>query len=353
MKRRPFASLAFATLFVAFVAGGCNGLLGNEEGKLGQGATGADASVDASTDTVSTTPETSTSDGAKPPPPDAGISCPNGKKLCVQYQACVDADDVNFGCGNPDCAPCNTDNASDVDCAPGTTSIVCKPTCNPGFRDCNNDGSCETEVTTAAACGECNIQCSGAAPLCARAAGNTYACTSSCPPGTQQCAGGTACIDTQTDPNHCGSCSAAPCAEPKNGAATCDGGTCGTRCNVLSHLCGGECKADSDVTACGVGCVDCNAQAPPNATGVACQDGACTWSGCKGLFRDCDSDLHKGLDGTGCELDTSYDNANCGACNYSCGNIILPQFRPGPPIIADQCCNGICTPSGQSCPIAG
>ncbi len=201
----------------------------------------------------------------------------------------LDTDAGNCGaCGRSCAAPYAT-----VACSGGACVIQA---CDAGRADCDEraDTGCETSLASAASCGACTTVCSGATPLCARAAGGGFECVSGClPPTPDACAG--ACVDTSTDPAHCGGCGI-PCTsgvcldrvcrmpsctdDVRNGAETdvdCGGGTC-PRCLV-----GSACAAPSDCTT--ALCVGSRCAARPLggectgdgdcASGTSCADGVC------------------------------------------------------------------------------
>jgi hypothetical protein len=82
---------------------------------------------------------------------------------------------------------------------------------------------------------------------------------------------GTACVDLQTDPNHCGACDMR-CPTIPNSVATCTGGTCGLTCTMGWHMCGSACVSDMSVMTCGTSCTPCTApaNATPTCDGMAC-----------------------------------------------------------------------------------
>jgi len=65
------------------------------------------------------------------------------------------------------------------------------------------DGGCTPPFDTAQQCGDCNTSCSNPTPLCAPVDGN-FACVALCTPPLVACGG--KCVDTNTDPDHCGRC---------------------------------------------------------------------------------------------------------------------------------------------------
>ena len=132
-------------------------------------------------------------------------------------------------------------------------------------------------------------------------------------PGSAACCTG-ACLDTQTNVDACGGCGVR-CALA-HAAASCVAGACAVAscaspfadCNATAS---DGCETDLTTTtsscgACGRAC------APTNATG-ACVAGACTVASCVAGFADCDA-----APANGCEVDTTTDVANCGACGHAC-----------------------------------
>jgi alpha-tubulin suppressor-like RCC1 family protein len=90
---------------------------------------------------------------------------------------------------------------------------------------------------------------------------------SSCPTGETLC--GVSCVDTQTDPSHCGDCSTA-CSSVPDGEATCSAGTCGFTCDSDYHACGAACDSNNSLDSCGSSCAPCPA---PPINGTAICDG--------------------------------------------------------------------------------
>lgn len=65
---------------------------------------------------------------------------------------------------------------------------------------------CEEPFNTPAFCGDCDTQCRGGTPTCAPDGNGSYECVANCTeePFTTEC--GSICVDTTSDPRHCGSC---------------------------------------------------------------------------------------------------------------------------------------------------
>lgn len=147
--------------------------------------------------------------------------------------------------------------------------------CTSNFADCNGDPSDGCEVDLRTDLGNCGA-CRGACPAgrtCACAAGTVCsagACASVCGGGTTYCPG-LGCVDLRTDVQHCGSCSMA-CPTPGNATPTCDGVSCGYRCNAGYHDCGGSCVVNDSTASCGSRCSPCSAPARASATcdGTSC-----------------------------------------------------------------------------------
>jgi hypothetical protein len=83
--------------------------------------------------------------------------------------------------------------------------------------DNNVDNGCEADLSSATACGGCNVQCGGGTPLCADS-GSSFACTGQCDAPSQIC--GAACVDLSQSPTNCGRCG------HDCGGGTCIGGQC-------------------------------------------------------------------------------------------------------------------------------
>ena len=128
---------------------------------------------------------------------------------------------------------------------------------------------------------------------------------------TQMCCGGV-CLDTESDPLHCGSCDA--CAAAPRSSPTCNAGTCELACDPDYADCNGTyadgCEADlgalSTCNSCGNACTDY-----PNTT-EACVAAGCSYT-CGTAFQNC------GGPSPDCETDTNTSVMHCGACGRACG----------------------------------
>ena len=250
-------------------------------------------------------------DGAVDGGPDGGIDggpifmCPDGLLECGA--SCVDATSDLSHCGACDTA-CGSSWGSPT-CAGG----ACMLACEAGFADCNGDAAdgCETDLGAAGTCGACDSSCADPSPLCARVDGAS-SCVGACPTEAPSMCG-SSCVDTTTDPAHCGTCDA-PC-NPAHGTGECAGGACTLRaCDPGFGDCDGDATNGCETTldtldncgACGVAC------SLENATS-ACELGACAVRMCDPGFGDCDGDP-----ASGCEqpLTTA---GHCGECGMTCG----------------------------------
>jgi hypothetical protein len=283
------------------------------------------------------------------------------------------------------CGTCS--NACPTGVANGTVACQagrCVVACTTGFGDCDGmlSTGCEASVATTSACGTCGVACSDPTPLCAPVAGG-FRCTSDC--ATTTC--GSSCVDTATDPRHCGRCDNA-CPTAMNAVASCTGGTCGLTCasgfgdcdtnlgtgcevtlgSSAEHCgrCGNACTAPPNAIAtcasgtcgfrCRAGFEDCNGMASDGCevavgsdlancgrcgnrcmatggfvTGVACTDGVCAISACVAPNADCDASF-----ANGCEVDTDSNRNHCGMCGNACG-------------AGRRCCGGQCRRNSE-CP---
>ena len=271
----------------------------------------------------------------------------------------------NCGSCGAVCDPENTDEAA---CLEGVCSIV---TCAEGFADCDGDVSngCEAELANSMDhCGACDSACAldNAISECVEGACTLSACTEQW--GNCDADGETGCeTDLLVSLDACGACGA-ECSF-RHGTGTCDAGactfvgcdenfadcnderndgcevslltdpqnclTCGVPCdlpNVRSHVCT---AAGCGIGACDVGFADCDGD-PSNGCEVnttndvgncgactaecrfdtavaACVDSACAVASCNGNQRNCDGDPSNG-----CETDVMSDLAHCGICDLAC-----------------------------------
>jgi len=248
-------------------------------------------------------------------------SCQTGWGNCNNQQAdgCerdVTSDPQNCGaCGNV-CGPYNNATAGCVDSACVIAS------CTSGYADCNAtvaDG-CEIDTTSDAAnCGACGTVCGPyehAAAVCENSACRMGACESGFADCDSDSSDGCE-IDTTSDVSHCGACdnacgpydhASAGCADSACVIASCSSGYADCNATVAD---GCEIDTTSDVSHCGA----CdNACGPYDHASAGCADSACVIASCSSGYADCNATV-----ADGCEIDTTSDVANCGACGTVCG----------------------------------
>lgn len=301
--------------------------------------------------------------------------------------------DITCDTGFDDCDG-NVNNGCEADLSNSTTNCtecgkVCplgasnqSPYCNPmkagdpcglstcpvaNTGDCDGDQNCTNDLTSVASCGACGNACTvlNGTPRCASGS-NGYACqVDTCQSGTtpapesrpykyMDCDGDydNGCeVDvrggTANSINHCGACTGAntDCAA-KIGTQNVTGVTCTptgckiTSCAVGFDDCNGlfsdgcEVNTQTNSTNCG-GCQakggdDCTAKYA-NGNGT-CSAGACTFTGCKTNFADCQNGL-----ADGCEVNTQTDKDNCNGCGMKCNTDAVTS--------ANTCTNGVCNPT--------
>jgi hypothetical protein len=165
--------------------------------------------------------------------------------------------------------------------------------CSSGYTNCG--GVCVDEQTNSAHCGGCGTACSGGMTC------QSGGCA--CPPGSHTCSG--TCVSS-TSLSSCGtSCSACP-SPPTNGTETCDGTSCGFSCSGGQSPCSGACvNEQTDVNHCGGCSIAC-------ASGSTCTNGTCV-SPDGGLA--CTGCSTAGCCGTSCKV--SHSNGT-GQTYYDC-----------------------------------
>ncbi len=352
--RRALWLSLWAGLFYT-LTGGCNGVLGNEEGFL--------AAADAQATDSLASPEVLVEVDASSPPADAAGDanpCAFGEKACLG--ACVKLTDPNFGCGTAACDACGSAHATKAECAGVAGVLACKLTCADGWADCDGNGAngCEADLSKPQHCGTCQQQCSGLTPLCATQSATAFACSGSCPTGTVQC--GTQCVNVATNAAHCGKCDNA-CPGVTGGTARCAASACNFECNALYHRCGDSCALRNDVTKCGASCRNCTATAPAGASAQSCTNEACVFA-CNGSLADCNGDLLSAAT-NGCETNLDGNPSNCGKCGRTCSTFTpsdgganadgavmtldASSLFDGSTGTGQYCCHMACAPAGTTC----
>lgn len=149
------------------------------------------------------------------------------------------------------------------------------------------------------------------------------------------------CLDTTSDPNHCGGCN--PC---QFKGEICQASTC--VCPVGYHFCtvqGGICAMDTDPTLCGTSCEPCPGAVAPNKAQfgtVSCVNGACQIT--------CDHQLLltacvTGPSSVDC-FNLTNDPSHCGSCDAAC-----PTPEGGAPVCVGTppVCSVYCDPGYTTC----
>jgi hypothetical protein len=261
-----------------------------------------------------------------------GTPCASGS-ACVTGH-CIPCTAMTTGkmCGTPPvCVDTSTDRAN---C--GSCGKACLPSeiCQSGICGCSADETlCGTGSSQACVvlssdqnnCGACGNACKGG-KLC-----QNSACV--CPAGSHICSnseGGTCVPDNSMSASSCGT-TCAVCAVPSNGGATCSGTppACLQSCpGDRPKLCGGGSNMWCANTTNDTGnCGSCGHQCSTNHAVPSCSNGNCSVA-CIQSFKDCD-----GNPDNGCETDTNGDANNCGMCGKRC------SMTNG----SASCVNGSCT----------
>ena len=319
-------------------ATGPQGLTGNDGAP---GATGPAGVTGANGPTGPQGPAGNDGVGATGPtgPAGNGASLPNGTSSgqilmwdgtqWVSSTICaIFGSDVN-NCGS--CGHvCNLPNATST-CNNGQCAIL---NCNSGFADCNGIASdgCEVNLNgDPANCGTCGSLCSFPNATAACTGGGCI--LANCNAGFANCDNNVAngCeVNLEIDFTNCGSCGRV-CPIGPNSYSTCVG-YCQLNCFGGFGNCDGNpyngCEVNlsfdpANCAGCGHVCY------APNAT-VGCSSGNCTITSCLAGFEDCDA-----LFSDGCEVNITNSVSNCGSCGTVC---FVINGTPG-------CSNGACTVS--------
>ncbi len=191
--------------------------------------------------------------------------------------ACVDvrSDVSNCGsCGHGCFAP----TGGTVACVSG----ACAGGCPLGQLICgggtSGGGACVDVRSDASNCAGCGHVCfapSGGSALCAGSA-----CVGACAPGRQVCSGGSdgggVCSDLTSDANNCASCGHA-CTAPTGGSASCIASACAGNCAGGAIVCGGGANGGGTCTNLLTDANHCGScTATPCASGV-CENGQCLY----------------------------------------------------------------------------
>jgi hypothetical protein len=233
-------------------------------------------------------------------------ACPSGQTRCGDRCVSVQTDPTHCGGCAVDCTTLPNVDPAGVACVDSRCTV--STACRTGTGDCDGVASngCETDLTAAAHCGRCETACSGETLLCTMVAGvdggTERHCANGCTSATPtRC--GSACVETSSDPLHCGSCTGS-CTTPSNGTVACIAGACSTICNAGFHRCGTLCQSNESPDSCGAACTPC---APPPANAVATCTGGVCGSACMMGFHRCDDRCVSNMSPSSC-------GASCSPC---------------------------------------
>ncbi|MDB4987006.1 MAG: Tryptophan synthase alpha chain [Myxococcaceae bacterium] len=291
------------------------------------------------------------------------MGCQTSAKTCMVAADCADTDPctTNLGCLNKICKTAVTDVDGDGNPTPECGGTDCDDT--NGFvnvtdtESCDGlDNNCDKLVDNGATCGA-GESCTAGHCVCAA--------------GFTQCGGqfNDLCVDTKTDPAHCGGCNG-PTTDCGSGGICTNGGC---SCPPASGtMCGNSCpdvkSSQSDCGGCGMNCQ--STQQQPR----SCLDGACTACGaenqaccssetvaldpasppansdgcvgalkCQGTRGAPDAKCVCGAGSVQCQgvcTDITTDRANCGGCGQAC------SLQP-PQACVPNGGSGTCAPCGQ------
>jgi hypothetical protein len=289
---------------------------------------------------------------------------PDGDDASGPADLAAPGDQATSGC-SPKCSgltpKCNATNhcvgcLADGDCAMGT---YCKITsdavanCVPGCQSDNNcapaqkccGNQCTDPMTDARNCGGCGMACSGNHAAATCAAGQ-------CAPGKCDTGWGDCNKDPKdgceanlhADANNCTACGAV--CDIKNAYSGCADGCYPAACKWgfddcnMNPMDGCETSVLADPKNCG----SCGKSCALLANAMAgCVNGNCVLSSCTLGYADCDK-----MAANGCEVKTSTDVNNCGACGNVCaqGNICVGGGCTCPmcniPNASAKCVNNMC-----------
>ena len=195
------------------------------------------------------------------------------------------------------------------------------PPCDAGLTYCPSAGACVDLQSELQHCGDCDAVCeSDLVPVACRGGECVRA---NCPVGQEYCGAVDGCRDLASDPEHCGACAnACPSGVCNSGVCAAGGGGCPADQTECGGICVHTCCNNQHCGACGNAC-------PP---GQSCFEATC---GCPSGLCCAEGEVIC----NGACVATCCDNNNCGACGNVCTG-------------GKTCFEGICgCPSGQCPPV--
>jgi hypothetical protein len=245
-------------------------------------------------------------------PADVSGDCPGATKC---GGSCVNLDSDPAHCG-----------ACGAGCPGGfCVKSVCMNQCPPPSSICG--AKCVDLQTDPTNCGTCGHPCAGTR-LC-----NRGVCTDNCPTGTNPCGIGAArrCVDLTSDPANCGACAGTIGAPAGTGTCPAEKPLC------VTSRCARDCPAP--LTVCGNACVDTSTNplhcggcgACVTAPGIVATSGVELCSNSKCVLA-CNNELTN-CNNTQC-VNLATDALNCGFCNNKCLDTLSASNR----CVASRCC---------------
>jgi len=267
---------------------------------------------------------------------------------------------ANFECTSPGAKVCDTAAGKCVQCTKANDTACpatehCDATTNTCVAGCKNDQGCKADGdagtdgavaarrcdTAANTCVEClaDVDCPAGSLCAGKVCSAGCSETKACPVGQTCCTG--ACVDTKSNVDHCGACSAK--CSIMGATAKCEAGACAiASCDGLR----GDCDknptnaCETDLSSSTSNCGSCGTRCPFVVNGLpACTAGKCS-AACDTGFGDCDSTL-----ANGCETNLNNNLSNCGACGMACTTTITN----GTPVCSAGKCAAICSAGYGDC----
>ena len=216
------------------------------------------------------------------------MGCNGAHPQCGAGQLC----DVAHGA----CVQCvaDTDCASTSYCSGGSCLAGCRTNSDCSGQQCDRASHKCVACVDDTACGFGQV-CSLSTETCVAGCNPQHPCAA----GQGCCAG--QCLNTQSDANNCGAC--------------------GNTCASGSGCCGAVCVPLTTITNCGMCGISCGDVVSGTR---ACTAGKCAVGACNPGFGDCDKSVSNG-----CEVNLASDTNNCGACGAMCGTTVTNATASG------------------------